>query len=765
MLGKGRRIMRLSGGRKAALGAALAGAFLAAGCARRAEGPVLAFEDFVSDLTDVAAFARPPAGRMSMISSYDRTGGNEDWHKFDNIRKDGLAVLAEAEGPGCVRRFWSTSLPHDEIYFFLDGERVRRFDIDVNGLFDGTNAPFLAPVSDTRSGGRYTYVPIPFRKSLEVAIPRPANPGLSYFHFNIETFDAAFDVESFPGVLSAAQLRAVDGAVDVWKGLDAAWREKRDACAADETVLLEAGGRVTLLEHDGPGVIRCLRLALEPEGGAGELRRAQALREAVLTMYWDGAQQPSVEVPAGDFFCNALYRRRFTSLPLANVDGVYLCRFPMPFRRKARIELRNDGRAPLTATFGARVEEGEPAADLRYFHANWTAAVSPGRPLVVLDAEGEGHLVGCYMIVWSLDGDWRILEGDEVIWVDGEASPSWHGTGLEDYFNCGWYYGDLLDLPLHGLLEKAAMRTAQYRFHLPDRVPFERSLLMTFEFGEADRSQGYMSTVAYWYQTEPRPAGTQLPGVEHRFLPLDRLGVSAAMADLFQLEQTNFQQEARERSLIYAEQLGDHELSGMFRLRAAAYGEQRDGIKAARDTYVALSSTNEAADVRAQAEQLLWFHESDRHGLLGLHANGRYRAWLNGEEVGRGDNVVLFPVAPVELDAGEHELCIEVTATRPEPWASAYLRLHGQDVVTDGSWEVTDRRPPNWPGTGHADETWGGVRLPPRALPRMHYWMFQPNAHVNMQSGWQLISPEGAWPEGQTMYFRQRFEMSARQTP
>ena len=32
------------------------------------------------------------------------------------------------------------------------------------------------------------------------------------------------------------------------------------------------------------------------------------------------------------------------------------------------------------------------------------------------------------------------LEGDEMIYVDGEKEAAIKGTGTEDYFNSGWYF-------------------------------------------------------------------------------------------------------------------------------------------------------------------------------------------------------------------------------------------------------------------------------------------------------------------------------------
>ena len=61
----------------------------------------------------------------------------------------------------------------------------------------------------------------------------------------------------------------------------------------------------------------------------------QAYRDTILRFYWDGEDEPSVEVPLGDFFCNGHgLRYDVNSLPVAvNPSGGFNCYWPMPFSR------------------------------------------------------------------------------------------------------------------------------------------------------------------------------------------------------------------------------------------------------------------------------------------------------------------------------------------------------------------------------------------------------------------------------------------------
>jgi hypothetical protein len=98
------------------------------------------------------------------------------------------------------------------------------------------------------------------------------------------------------------------------------------------------------------------------------------------------------------------------------------------------------------------------------------------------------------------------LEGDEMVYVDGEKFPSVYGTGTEDYFTSGWYFnrGEFYG-PYHGLIIKndSLARIAAYRFQVGDAIPFEKSIRFTIEHGHDNTEIADYSSTAYWYQIEP----------------------------------------------------------------------------------------------------------------------------------------------------------------------------------------------------------------------------------------------------------------------
>ena len=735
---------------------------ISVGCRRTpSSGRAIDFDSALSDLTNVAAFAQTPPGKAGMVSSYDRTGGNQDWGKWEGPGEDGLLEVADLKGPGCVKRIWMTGGGERQWLFFFDGEREPRLRLSMADLFGG-KFPFVPPVSDLVSAGRYTYMPLPYRKSLRIAWDMEYKAGLRlYYHVNYETYPKGTAVTSYPGELTDAQRKQVDAVCGQWSDKAAEMRSVLAGLDQTATADLSPGQTAAWLETSGPAVVEAFALRVEPAGEASARQKARLLRELVLRMTWDGAASPSVDVPLGDFFCNAFHGRRFEASPLAYIDGQYLCRFPMPFAGSVRAELRNDGPTPVKVECRYRTRPTVAGDTVNYFHAGWRGSTARGIPLTVMDASGTGHFVGCYLSAIGMDGTWTILEGDEAFRVDGETTPSIHGTGLEDYFNGAWYYTALFDLPFHGLLEKASIRTDQYRFHLVDPVPFEKGLNVTFEFGDANRARGYMSGVGYWYQDAPGSAGAALPGVGQRFPPQDPYERVSIMGQLFELERIAFLEEGRNRCLEYAGKFAQPPHAAVMKLRAAAYGELLDGFESVRDAYRKVAAGDPSVPATKQAADLLWFHEGTHSALVGVQANAKYKLYLDGRPLGQGESPKTFDVYRATLTPGPHELGIEAVATRPGSFVSVSLRGQTTNVVSGLDWDYSQTKPASWPAPSATGVTgWQTLGGGGGILPTMYNMFFVPNAYVNMQSRKQKISLWAGFkrqPRFPQVWLRKRF--------
>ena len=107
---------------------------------------------------------------------------------------------------------------------------------------------------------------------------------------------------------------------------------------APAIAFIQPGQVATLLDSDGPGIIRHIWMMVFPD-------RPQQMRNSILRMFWDSNDFPSVEVPLGDFFGVAHGRQTHFESELVNMlNGKGLnCWIPTPFRQHARITLSNEG--------------------------------------------------------------------------------------------------------------------------------------------------------------------------------------------------------------------------------------------------------------------------------------------------------------------------------------------------------------------------------------------------------------------------------------
>jgi hypothetical protein len=239
----------------------------------------------------------------------------------------------------------------------------------------------------------------------------------------------------------------------------------------------------------------------------------------------------------GDFFGLGLgeyfvYQSALTAVAPIKALNAY---FTMPFSSAARITVTNEGSMPTYNLYFAvdyvllpSLPEG-----LGRFHAQYRQAApcraiqSNGKNLdgrknyVFLEATGTGHFLGVMQSVVQNENGW-FGEGDDMMFIDGDALPTINGTGTEDYFNGAWGYGgqpyshEHVGTPYIVDPEHIGGRYCQYRWHLESPVAFEKSIKVTIEHGTAnDRSDDFYST-AFWYQAEPHAPFPPLPAPAER---------------------------------------------------------------------------------------------------------------------------------------------------------------------------------------------------------------------------------------------------------
>jgi hypothetical protein len=256
----------------------------------------------------------------------------------------------------------------------------------------------------------------------------------------------------------------------------------------------------------------------------------------ILRVYWDGETSPSIECPVGDFFASAMGPSRVNSLAVCvNPFRGFNCYWQMPFRKCCKITMTNMGQEQNILFYQVDYTLTRIPRNMGYFHAQFNRVnpVPYKQVYTILDGvRGKGHYVGTYMTWDSKNPGWW-GEGEIKFFLDGDKDfPTICGTGTEDYFcgACCYYKPGTTEeeefcTPYAGL-PKAILNDKQrkyglYRWHITDPIRFEKDLKVTIQaLGWQKPSDGGgflplqddISSVAFWYQTEPHAPFVKLPG-------------------------------------------------------------------------------------------------------------------------------------------------------------------------------------------------------------------------------------------------------------
>ena len=701
----------------------------------------VSYEKIAGGLTNLNAIARLDVPATQMISSYDRTGANEDYNHFQGRTKNGQCILADLKGPGVISRLWFTGINDDKkIRFYFDGEKTPRFEFSWNDLRAGVPPFDIAPLSADEQNCWYTFVPVPFKKHLlittEDAGYQYGRGAKMYYQLNWNPMPAGQTVESLNSSRDFSELKNISKS---WGNNDFG-----SLPPADKAFELPAGQGIELWSGKGPETVNAFTID-------SDVHDPDALRNILLKIYWDGRAEPSVCVPLGDFFGSVWQRWRAQSMFFGSVGNTFFCRFPMPFATSARFVLENNSAHSVALKFG--IETGAHI-DGGYFHAGWrnSGANETGIPHTVLKTAGRGRYVGCILSVVSADRSFWTLESDESMVIDG--TKTWQGTGLEDYFNAGWYYGNVFARPLHGLPNKAPFRTVQYRLHLTEPVLFGRDFKMEFERGPDQASHAAYENVSFYYLETPQTADSR---IENRSAPVDALQPYTLMTDLWSYERFgDLQGEAEyidryntQFKTPFLEVLNLRKLVCNYKSKQISQQQFIDGLNA---------STN------AQADVLRKLYTVPETALIQLYCNMPSELYLDGELLLRGGDPKQPASSTVELKKGHHVLAAVSGWQEYPKWTQvAVCTADGFLIGTSSNWKHAVNPSGDWSAPGYDDSSWttlknydGRVKGPPE---EPYVWV-NPDPFVNTLSQAYGLRPSVAWgsKKGRVVY-RKVFEI------
>jgi hypothetical protein len=153
--------------------------------------PALLPADDLSQLSTLRSYT------SHRVSSYDRSGGNDDGNWKSPIKNGETRAIAEMEGPGIVKHIWFTIATKEEYHLkkivfraYWDGEALPAVEAPVGDFFGlGLGEYFLyqsGPLSVGSQKSLNCSFPMPFRKSARFTIENQGNEPVTAFYYNID---------------------------------------------------------------------------------------------------------------------------------------------------------------------------------------------------------------------------------------------------------------------------------------------------------------------------------------------------------------------------------------------------------------------------------------------------------------------------------------------------------------------------------------------------------------------------------------------------
>ena len=509
--------------------------FLAMASTVHAAGPIT-LKSLLHDMTDRQQLTRfpDPAYTTRLFSSYDRASvapdkpgwfANGDSSQFIREEKAGdrtELVMLDAEGPGAIVRFWVTvagSKQQGILRIYLDNSATPVIEGNVLELLSGGKLcpePLSTSVSTSTAylqRGHNLYLPIPYAQHCKITYEMFEKKESFYYNVEARTYGKDVAVET----LTADSIRTnADSIAEANRKLSGAEAGAAHPVAGADAKGLEgtiAPGESLTKTLTTPGAIQRLVLSLGADANFN-----QALRSTILEMSFDGER--TVWVPLGEFFATGYklspHKTWFASVA---ADGTMQSDWVMPFEKTCTITIRNLGSEPVTVAKAVlAVAPYRWGASSMHFGAGWYELRRHATGGKDLDANyvaltGQGVLVGTGVTVFNTVDSWW-GEGDEKVYVDGEAFPSFFGTGSEDYYGYAWCVGNRFDHPFlaqpDGSGDLTQGFTVNVRYRALDTIPFTKGLRFDMEiYHHSSSAKINYAPASFWYM---KPGGTATLG-------------------------------------------------------------------------------------------------------------------------------------------------------------------------------------------------------------------------------------------------------------
>jgi|GEM_PF-1297288 len=256
----------------------------------------------------------------------------------------------------------------------------------------------------------------------------------------------------------------------------------------------------------------------------------------ILKVYWDEATEPSIQVPLWSFF-GAMGGKAidYQSLLTQINHYCYMSYLPMPFSKRARFVVLNDGDKTYSsaAAWGIDYEKNPTfAQEKSRLHAAWNRSnLTQNSKHSILEIKGKGQYIGNFLQVNTNYRSWW-GEGDTIFYIDGKMIR--HSPGTEDEYGSTWGFERKFSYLNAGYIQMDDNQNRMYRWYVANPVRFQKSLNVEIEnqgavplvmwdsfmkakpdfktnpSSQPSRQDDYTS-IAFWYQEGVHPAPDILP--------------------------------------------------------------------------------------------------------------------------------------------------------------------------------------------------------------------------------------------------------------
>ena len=475
---------------------------------------------------------------LHQFSSYNRESvspekegwfANNDMSHFIRVEENSGRrefVMFDADGPGAVVRWWMTfyKAQNGILRVYIDNDTTPVIKGSPKDLLRGNliaGAPLAAAVQEGaplgEEGRDYDhnfYVPLPFSSHCKITYEcdslelRFENEGIAvpqgywwpdvFYNIGYRIYPGEVKVES----LSKQILENAKAAIEETRTRLLNNPDKSVAEEEFKKVLLPGDSMLLELSRKDFAINR---LVVRMEA----VNMPQALRSTVISADFDGYR--TVWVPVGEFFGTG-YSQVTHKTWMNQVDdsGTMESFWIMPFREKCILTIKNYSSDTVHLEGAAGLEPYKWKTGSMYFGASWheyyniNSRDEKGSPydLNFIEIKGKGLYVGDQITLFNNTYEWW-GEGDEKLFVDGEAFPSSFGTGSEDYY--GYSFGrqepfshPFLSQPV-GTGNMSWGPTVNMRHRSLDAIPFNSSISSNIELWHwASIRMNYALTTFYY---------------------------------------------------------------------------------------------------------------------------------------------------------------------------------------------------------------------------------------------------------------------------